>query len=645
MSTTLNKLLNGILRGHPVQFRAGSEKAVQEVDAALKHIPVPLSSKQQDAVRNALTSDLSYIQGPPGTGKSHTITAIMLAAVVMEKSVLLVSHKKAAIDVVRNKLHSILGDDFTIYVGDGTQDRAETKRRISELRQQIGAGYERRVEGLISTERDLATSLRTTLAQADRERSLLAQALERTHGSYQAQKDHLDCRKTYQAEYDATDLAAEVLAALPPEISPEWQRTVRGIDEVWSRRVKAENIPKGEMLRTRIGLAAYCRNLQANWLRIPGNRWEVHRLKDHYEAITAYDRARREEKLIHIDLNSVRRKISELEHKIEAQAREYLKAGFRRIQLQNAQTAADDLAHFEALFRLRRPSLVRRHLEQINYAAITRVFPLWLGEMRHLGAALALKPDVFDLAVVDEASQVNIPEIVPVFYRAKGFVVVGDQKQLGIEAAGLFGLNRTYEQLIWNNCLNGAQGTFGYTDAKERNLTVCDASILDFIMSPSVGLNIPKVTLDEHFRSMPTLADFTSEAFYQDDGKLKVMTEVSGNLGKQCFNFVEVGGTRPLDGSKYVLDEVEHALTFIREVISGRELAEGSALWKLGFTPDEPPTIGVISFLSDQRDLLRQKAEETIDEADRNKLELFIGTPEDFQGNERDVMVPDLRLG
>src|SRR5439155_24168281 len=59
---------------------------------------------ERNAIVRAWTHEVSYVQGPPGTGKSHTITAIMLSALFLKKSVLLVSHKKPAIDVVFDKL-------------------------------------------------------------------------------------------------------------------------------------------------------------------------------------------------------------------------------------------------------------------------------------------------------------------------------------------------------------------------------------------------------------------------------------------------------------------------------------------------------------------------------------------------------------
>jgi len=39
--------------------------------------------------------------------------------------------------------------------------------------------------------------------------------------------------------------------------------------------------------------------------------------------------------------------------------------------------------------------------------------------------------------IVDEASQVNIAEIIPAFYRGARICVVGDDKQLGLNAAGV----------------------------------------------------------------------------------------------------------------------------------------------------------------------------------------------------------------
>src|SRR5690606_13556304 len=57
------------------------------------------------------------VQGPPGTGKSHTITAILCDAILRGDSVLVLSDKKEALDVVENKVTDVInsiriGEDF-----------------------------------------------------------------------------------------------------------------------------------------------------------------------------------------------------------------------------------------------------------------------------------------------------------------------------------------------------------------------------------------------------------------------------------------------------------------------------------------------------------------------------------------------------
>ena len=104
---------------------------------AIELLPIPLSRSQREAVFRAWTHEVSYIQGPPGTGKSHTITAIMLAALFLKKRervlrVLLVSHKKPAIDVVFAKLRQFLGAGSAIYA---TNESAQRQQMRGELQQ------------------------------------------------------------------------------------------------------------------------------------------------------------------------------------------------------------------------------------------------------------------------------------------------------------------------------------------------------------------------------------------------------------------------------------------------------------------------------------------------------------------------------
>src|SRR5436309_8123004 len=125
----LAKLFEGILEDRDVEFRRDL-LAEQEVRKAVALVPISLSKQQSNAIVRAWTHEVSYVQGPPGTGKSHTITAIMLSALFLKKSVLLVSHKKPAIDVVYDKLTkdtanhlALLGTGSVVYASNDTSQR------------------------------------------------------------------------------------------------------------------------------------------------------------------------------------------------------------------------------------------------------------------------------------------------------------------------------------------------------------------------------------------------------------------------------------------------------------------------------------------------------------------------------------------
>jgi len=81
--------------------------------------PIPLNPEQRQILRALDKQDCKYIavEGPPGTGKSHSITAIVFQAVLRNQSVLVLSDKKEALDVVEEKMKNVMNlvrisDDF-----------------------------------------------------------------------------------------------------------------------------------------------------------------------------------------------------------------------------------------------------------------------------------------------------------------------------------------------------------------------------------------------------------------------------------------------------------------------------------------------------------------------------------------------------
>jgi hypothetical protein len=79
-------------------------------DRLVYESPVPLNGEQRKILMALQKERCKYItvEGPPGTGKSHTITAIICNIILNNESVLVLSDKKEALDVVEEKITSTL---------------------------------------------------------------------------------------------------------------------------------------------------------------------------------------------------------------------------------------------------------------------------------------------------------------------------------------------------------------------------------------------------------------------------------------------------------------------------------------------------------------------------------------------------------
>lgn len=111
------------------------------------HTPLPLDASQEAAVR-AVKSGLSIVvQGPPGTGKSQLIANLMADAAASGKRVLLVCHKRAALDVVHERLRQVGMAPFIALIHDFQDDRPALYAQIAEQIKQVDA-YRQQNNGL-----------------------------------------------------------------------------------------------------------------------------------------------------------------------------------------------------------------------------------------------------------------------------------------------------------------------------------------------------------------------------------------------------------------------------------------------------------------------------------------------------------------
>ena len=105
-------------------------KAQRDPDQENSYTVKMLDYAQSEVVKKVSKTGNMVIYGPPGTGKSQTIVNIITDAIAKHKRVLVVSQKKAALDVVYNRLGTLSAR--AMYVNDeGRQKQAFYEKCLS----------------------------------------------------------------------------------------------------------------------------------------------------------------------------------------------------------------------------------------------------------------------------------------------------------------------------------------------------------------------------------------------------------------------------------------------------------------------------------------------------------------------------------
>lgn len=109
LSEAFQQILDDFLKNNPESISGEVEGEWDSTDTPSKLVaqsPIPLNSEQLQILSAIRKPNCKYVivEGPPGTGKSHTITAIIFDAILNSKSILVLSDKKEALDVVEKNI-------------------------------------------------------------------------------------------------------------------------------------------------------------------------------------------------------------------------------------------------------------------------------------------------------------------------------------------------------------------------------------------------------------------------------------------------------------------------------------------------------------------------------------------------------------
>lgn len=252
-----------------------------------------------------------------------------------------------------------------------------------------------------------------------------------------------------------------------------------------------------------------------------------------------------------------------------------------------------------------------------EFSRLKEAFPCILAGIRDYAEYIPLEPEIFDLVIIDEASQVSIAQAFPALLRAKKILILGDRKQFSnVKAAqARTATNREY--------LNALQASFKKNVSQEPTKLVklekfnIKTSILEFFEF----INNYHSQLLKHFRGYKEIISYSNQFFYQNS--LQVM-KIRGKPAQEVLQFAMIEH----DSKKELIPNTNSLeVDFIVEEISKLMNAKSQS------------SVGIITPHTNQQKLLVDRINELPERSYFfDKLNLKIMTFDTCQGEERDII-------
>lgn len=239
--------------------------------------------------------------------------------------------------------------------------------------------------------------------------------------------------------------------------------------------------------------------------------------------------------------------------------------------------------------------------------------PAWVMPIDRVCEEFSLRPGMFDVVIVDEASQMGV-EGALLHYIADQVIAVGDDRQVSPSAIGVD--HSQLDSLSWDMI---PDDPYRATWA-DPGRSFFDEAVMRY------G---ERIVLTEHRRCMPQIIGFSSRVAYEPNGvKLKAVR--TDSTGLKPLVGVHIEGGFP-DKKNINEKEVDRIVCEVKRIAESAEY--------------EGMTVGVISLLgSAQADAISDRLADLGSDV-IERLQLKVGDSASFQGAERDVILLSLVAG
>ena len=438
-------------------------KSLTRVDDEVIIFPFGCNRSQIEAVRNALSNQISVIQGPPGTGKTQTILTIAANLILRNMTAEIVSNNNSAIQNISDKLDSYGLGFILAPLGrlENVRKFIDSQHDLPDMSRWFSNNNPASAERLINNLTDELYSL---------------YAMQEELQKKKAERDGIRRERTYferrlsgsEYSFSDDDIPKKIQSAKLLEYMERYRHLVRnGKLTFWGRF-----------------LAAFMhRSMFWEFSASPYSDIETYFGWRYYKAKD-------------VELSE---EIDRIEEKLRAGN---IKDKTQELQKLSMEVLLDNLARrYDE--HIPRKQFSEKEIQN-HPGEFLREYPIVTSTV--FSASSALSGAIFDYVIMDEASQSDIATGALALLNAENAVIVGDSKQL----PNVITEDERKEALeIYSRYNPGKQ--YSYTDSSFL-ASIC-----------MVFPNAPDTLLKEHYRCHPKIIGFCNERFYS--GELVIMTE------------------------------------------------------------------------------------------------------------------------
>ncbi len=582
---------------------------------------VPMNTEQRAAVHAALTSQHTVVTGPPGTGKSQVVTNMLVNAAWRGMRVLFASKNNKAVDVVEVRVNGLGNRPVLLRMGSRDYQARLTGYLTQVLAGNPGAEVQANYgEGL---ERHRSFAARLTELDKIQQRTLdLRNTVDRL--------DADEARRIFGKGF------VSLTAAVRDRAVADLQALAKAVDGVDRDRQGfltrllwgAFRASRQQHLSKTIHDAGASLNALGvswpDWREADGMtvlRTKLDELNQRVEIVRKVVKYR--EALQTLQKSPSFEDIAQQRTVLVEQVSQNSTRLWRDwVQLAPTRlTAAQrkDVADYAAALQLmtgpdadRVHSSVRQRARALQ-SKVTGLFSCWAVTSLSARGRIPMEPGYFDLVVVDEASQCDIASALPLLYRAKRSVIIGDPMQL------------RHISTLTHPRDSELQHKHGLVETR-IGWMYSVSSLFDIAASIVPPESI--INLRDHHRSHADIIGFSNDAFYE--GHLRVATRYpqlkrpSATQPGIVWQDVSGSATRPREGGAVNAEEARAVIDALVDLLVTR-----------GYTG----TVGVVTPFRAQAQLLQSMLQSRPElQAVAVRADLLVDTVHKFQGDERDVM-------